>query len=306
MTTWGPKASDLSAEPESDGNQDSALLPPSPPPLPSPEIEYAALPQEEWLEPPMNLVAPPLRAQSSGWGARREELLRKKDERRAARSGLTPPAAGAGAGRQQVTSLPAPPAVPAYRVAPRVVAAEPPRPTLRPLVTPPPAPAAVPAYRAEPRADASVEVMKARAEAAARRSQAEGGAKTRATRGVVAPTGPSVAQTTTTPPGTMPKIYSAFERAQMRREMMDRPPPDVGVAARAALLAQQQPLPGTQPLFPQPTTSNSAAERRALRTRQVWEREAEGVEMRVGAPGAEAFRTRQEAKRAWLTKKMGL
>jgi hypothetical protein len=306
MTTWGPKASDLSAEPESDGNQDSALLPPSPPPLPSPEIEYAALPQEEWLEPPMNLVAPPLRAQSSGWGARREELLRKKDERRAARASLTPPAAGADAGRQQVTSLPAPPAVPAYRVAPRVVAAEPPRPTLRPLVTPPPAPAAVPAYRAEPRADASVEVMKARAEAAARRSQAEGGAKTRATRGVVAPTGPSVAQTTTTPPGTMPKIYSAFERAQMRREMMDRPPPDVGVAARAALLAQQQPLPGTQPLFPQPTTSNSAAERRALRTRQVWEREAEGVEMRVGAPGAEAFRTRQEAKRAWLTKKMGL
>ena len=306
ITTWGPKASDLSAEPESDGNQDSALLPPSPPPLPSPEIEFAALPQEEWLEPPMNLVAPPLRAQSSGWAARREELLRKKDERRAARASLTPPAAGSGAGRPLVTPPAAPPAVPAYRVVPRVAATEPPRPTLRPLVTSSPAPPAVPAYRVVPRADASVEVMKARAEAAARRLQAEGGAKTRATRGVVAPTGPSVAQTTTTPPGTMPKSTSAFERAQMRREMMQRPPPDVGVAARAALLAQQQPLPGTQPLFPQPTTSNSAAERRALRTRQVWEREAEGVEMRVGAPGAEAFRTRQEAKRAWLTKKMGL
>ena len=322
ITTWGPKASDLSAEPEiyspryiardlsaepeSNGNQDSALLPPMPPPLPSPEIEFAALPQEEWLEPPMNLVAPPLRAQSSGWGARREELLRKKDERRAARASLTPPAAGAGAGRPLVTPPAAPPAVPAYRVVPRVAATEPPRPTLRPLVTSSPAPPAVPAYRVVPRADASVEVMKARAEAAARRLQAEGGAKTRATRGVVAPTGPSVAQTTTTPPGTMPKSTSAFERAQMRREMMQRPPPDVGVAARAALLAQQQPLPGTQPLFPQPTTSNSAAERRALRTRQVWEREAEGVEMRVGAPGAEAFRTRQEAKRAWLTKKMGL
>ena len=306
ITTWGPKASDLSAEPESNGNQDIALLPPMPPPLPSPEIEFAALPQEEWLEPPMNLVAPPLRAQSSGWAARREELLRKKDERRAARASLTPPAAGAGAGRPLVTPPAAPPAVPAYRVVPRVAATEPPRPTLRPLVTSSPAPPAVPAYRVVPRADASVEVMKARAEAAARRLQAEGGAKTRATRGVVAPTGPSVAQTTTTPPGTMPKSTSAFERAQMRREMMQRPPPDVGVAARAALLAQQQPLPGTQPLFPQPTTSNSAAERRALRTRQVWEREAEGVEMRVGAPGAEAFRTRQEAKRAWLTKKMGL